>query len=301
MVAALCALAGAAAQVGETQPAKLPWPEQCFVNGYPIMETRPWLQPGAWRKPTWVLDFSAKGGATNRGLRAAVERALPALRNRPGWQVGPAAMSANTVLPRALIEFHPANIIAVEDMPADAAYAGSWPGTPERRMIDVTHVPTSAALARLIGDHFAGHRVGFVDNALRHPGVARGAPPWTAQCAHVRRIREEADRRGTVLFFNIAGHPGQWTAAETDELVAALGRRHGITLETPLHPAFNTDAGRAAAAATYRRLLDADIGVLMLPLGVDAEQLWAWVKSWRRPTDPVWIQWNWLEPPPRWL
>jgi hypothetical protein len=65
---------------------------------------------------------------------------------------------------------------------------------------------------------------------------------------------------------------------------------HGIALEMPWHRNIRNNKGQTEKARIrYRQLLDSGMGVIMMPLDGDPQELVDWVRTWRKPTDHIYI------------
>jgi hypothetical protein len=186
-------------------------------------------------------------------------------------------------------------------MPAAAVYSGSWPGDPDRRIIDVTDTSTVQALQTGIKTLWEEHPapVYMVDNAAVN-SVQGGTQPWQAQCDNIMGIRQLAEATGAVTIFNVATLPGAMSASDTDELIHAIGSNNAIMLEDPWDPYVRAHPSLTQAAVnTYRQMLDSGIAVIMLaiPDYVDGELLAQWINTWRKPADNLYIGWSYFTAP----
>jgi hypothetical protein len=76
---------------------------------------------------------------------------------------------------------------------------------------------------------------------------------------------------------------------ETRQLMAAVAD-HGIALEMPWHPNIRRSAVQTERAKVrYRQLLDSGMGIVMMPIDGDPQQLVDWVRTWRKPADRLYI------------
>jgi hypothetical protein len=200
-------------------------------------------------------------------------------------------MSGRTVGPEAEQNAYPPGSVSIEQMPANAHYVGSWPGQPDRKIIDVRDPETrhalQAGIRQLWVDVPAPLR--FVDNAAVHPAVGRGEP-WKAYCDNMREIREVAQSQGSRVVFNIAMHVGLMTDEDARELTDAVGPENGIALEMPWHPFIQKSPELTAkTVARYRQLLDKGLVVIMIPVDTPASTLSSWIRTWRKPSDRLYI------------
>ncbi len=194
---------------------------------------------------------------------------------------------------------YPLVAVPIEQMPANAKYVGSWPGHAERRIIDVTDPDTrhafQAGLTQLWQQSPAPIR--FVDNAAIHPAVER-KQPWSAYCDNIEEIRKIAESQNSRVIFNIAMHVGLMSDDDTRRLIQAIGPDNGIALEMPWHPSIQkSPEATAKAVARYRQLLDAGLVVIMLPVKIDANVLGEWIRTWRKPSDHLYISAIFWKPP----
>lgn len=208
-------------------------------------------------------------------------------------------ISGTTVEPEAMQTTYPLVAVPIEQMPANAKYVGSWPGHAERRIIDVTDPETrhafQAGIAQLWQQSPAPIR--FVDNAAIHPAVER-KQPWSAYCENIEEIRKIAESQNSRVIFNIAMHVGLMSDDETRRLIDAVGPDNGIALEMPWHPSIQkSPEATAKAVDRYRQLLDSGLVVIMLPVNIDANVLADWIRTWRKPSDHLFISAIFWKPP----
>jgi hypothetical protein len=94
-------------------------------------------------------------------------------------------------------------------------------------------------------------------------------------------------------------HVGMMSDQDTQELIDALGRDNGIALEMPWHPSIQrSPEATAKAVRRYRQLLDAGLVVIMIPTpDQPATLLSGWIRTWRKPTDHLYIGGIFWKPP----
>jgi hypothetical protein len=208
-------------------------------------------------------------------------------------------VSGTTLVPQAEENYWPYPTVPLEWMPADAVYSDTWPGDPDRKIINVTNTSTVQALQTGIKTLWEEHPapIYFVDNAAAN-SVQGGAQPWQAQCDNIMGIRKMAEAMGAVVIFNVATLPGLMSASDTDELIQAIGNDNAIMLEDPWDPYIRARSNLTQAAVnTYRQILDSGIAVIMLPLNVDGELLAQWINTWRKSADNLYIGWAFFTAP----
>lgn len=94
---------------------------------------------------------------------------------------------------------------------------------------------------------------------------------------------------GSRQVFNIGVHVGLMSDEETRQLMSAVAD-HGILLEMPWHSIIRRDAQQTERAVIrYRELLDSGMGVILMPIDGDPQELVKWVRTWRKPTDHLYI------------
>ncbi len=208
-------------------------------------------------------------------------------------------ISGTTVEPLESIAHWPYDRVPLDWMPGSFASAGTWPGDPRLKIVDLASADSRHALQqgvlRLWREHPAPLR--FVDNAAAHRS-AGGKQPWQLYCANMRELREIGEALGSRVVFNVALHPGTLSDAEAEQLINALGAGNGILLEDPWgvnvrnNPQSTQDAERR-----YRQLLDNGLVVIMLPLNLSPGELLGWVQTWRKPGDHLYLGWPfWKDP-----
>ena len=162
---------------------------------------------------------------------------------------------------------------------------------PYRKLIDVTDPETRrafhAGIRRLWEQSPAPVR--FVDNAAVHSSTGVGQP-WSSYCANIEEIRKLGESMGSLQIFNISVHVGEMSDEETRLLIKAVGP-DGILLEMPWHKNIqNSPAATERARKRYRQLLDSGMGIILAPPGVAPPQdLVDWVRTWRKPTDHLYL------------
>jgi hypothetical protein len=207
--------------------------------------------------------------------------------------------SGRTVGPAALQTSYPPGSVSIEQLPPNARYIGSWPGQPERKIIDVRDPFTRHAFQEALSQLWvsAPAPIRFVDNAAVHPALGRDEP-WKAYCENMGEIRKIAESQGSKIIFNIAMHVALLSDEDTRELIEAVGRDNGVALEMPWHPNIQkSPEATAKAEARYRQLLDSGLVVIMIPVDTPTATVVSWVRTWRKPTDHVYISGVFWKPP----
>lgn len=208
-------------------------------------------------------------------------------------------ISGTTTEPLAMQNTYPPVTVPLEQMPPTAHYTGNWPAHPERKIIDVTDAETRHAFQANIAQQWQSipAPVRFVDNAAIHPAVQRNQP-WDAYCANIEEIRKIAESQNSHVIFNISMHVGQMSDAEAQRLIQAIGPDNGIALEMPWHASIQkSPAATAKAVARYRQILDSGLVVIMIPVNIEASTLSDWIRTWRKPTDHLYISAIFWKPP----
>jgi len=199
-------------------------------------------------------------------------------------------ISGTTVGPEAEQNVYPPGSVALEAMPLAARYVGSWPGQPNQKIIDVSDPYTRHSLQdgiRRLWENVPAP-VRLVDNAAVHRSAGRGQP-WRAYCENMRQIRTIAESQGSRVIFNIAAHLGTFSDEEMTQLIRAVGNG-GIALEMPWAPAIRQSAeATERAKARYRQLLDSGAAVIMIPVATPEDALTAWVRTWKKEGDHLYI------------
>jgi len=279
------------------------WPDP-QTNGIVLVNANQNIASYVRRHPDWfsqgelVLDLSISNRPDDPAAAERERSGIQQLLTSRGMTVG-TYISGTTVAPRADIRYLPYDKVPAEWMPEGFAAAGSWPGEPQRKIIDVTDARTRRALhdgiRRLWRQSDACLR--FVDNAASHSSTG-GKQPWAAQCANIREIRRLGESLGCRLVFNVSVQPALLSDSGAGQLAKAIGRGNGILLEDPWGEATRkSPALTRQAQAFYRRLLDQGIAVIMLPVKISTGTLLGWVGTWRLPTDRLYLGWSfWKQP-----
>jgi hypothetical protein len=248
------------------------------------------------RPPEWfahdrlVTDFTITN-AVALGLAEAQKQyeATRRLLDSYGLVVG-TIISGTTVKPEREQTYWPLPMVPVERMPASARYDKTLPGEPHRKVIDASDPVTRHALQEEIRRIWkqVPAAVRFVDNAAVHHSTGAGQD-WSAYCANIKEIRTMGAAMGSRQIFNIAVHVGFMSDEETRQLMDAVAD-HGIALEMPWHRNIRQNAEQTEKARIrYRQLLDSGMGIIMLPLDGNPQELVEWVRTWRKPTDHIYI------------
>lgn len=279
---------------------KFGWPDsdqysRVIVNATQGIESR----PRAWFAHDKLITDFAITNVDQIGNDAAVKEYEVTRRILKSWGLAVGTyISGTTVLPETRETRWPWQTVPSEWMPATARYVGNWPTMPYRKIMDVSDPETMRSfhkgLKRLWEQSPAPVR--FVDNAAIHSSAGKGQP-WNAYCANILEIRKIGESMGSLQVFNVALHVGMLSNEETQDLITAVGG-NGIALEMPWSSAIRKDGSLSRnAEVRYRQLLDAGTGIILLPLDVDAEQLASWVRTWRKPTDHLYIGGSFFKPP----
>ncbi|MGC1684420.1 MAG: hypothetical protein WA734_02260, partial [Candidatus Acidiferrales bacterium] len=269
------------------------WPDanhywRVLVNVNQYIENRPmeWFTQDKIITDLQILDVKP-------GARAAAIEQYHKLRHglsSRGFYVG-TYISGRTVGPASDQTVYPPGSVAIEQMPANARYVGSWPGQPDREIIDVRDPDTRHAFQTGIKELWEREpsSIRFVDNAAVQPAVVRGEP-WKAYCDNMREIRMLAESQGSRAIFNIAMHVGLLTDEEARQLIEAIGPDNGVALEMPWHPSIQkSPEATAKAVSRYRQLLDSGLVVIMIPVDMQPSVLSDWIRKWKKPTDHLYI------------
>ncbi len=267
-----------------------------MVNVNQYIENRPkeWFAQDKVITDLTILDVKPEK------LAAAIEQYKRLRRDLAsrGLYVG-TYVSGRTVGPAMEQTGYPPGSVSIEQMPANARYVGSWPGQPDRKIIDVKDPDTRHAFQAGIRQMWESvpAPIRFIDNAAIHPAVVRGEP-WKAYCENMQEIREIAESQGSRAIFNIAMHVGLMSDEDARELIAAVGPDNGIALEMPWHPSIQkSPEATAKAQARYRQLLDSGLVVIMIPVDTPAGTLADWIRNWKKPTDHLYISGIFWKPP----
>jgi hypothetical protein len=254
--------------------------------------------PRVWfARDRLITDFEVTTTAT--GLSEARRKywATRRLLESYGLFVG-TYISGTTVLPEADQTYWPRTTVSIERMPAWARYSGTWPGEPRRKVIDLADVKTRHRFLEEIQRVWkeVPAPVRFVDNAAAHRSTGASSD-WSTYCTNIKEIRKMGDAAGSVTIFNIAVHVGLMSDDEARRLVDAVGH-DGICLEMPWHSNIRRSAEETEKARIrYRQLLDSGMGIIMIPGDGDAAELIEWVRSWRKPSDHIYISGVFYKPP----
>ena len=296
MHASLIAVALAASAATYTWPD----PQQnglVLVNANQDMAVYLRNHPDWFRAGELVLDLSVRN--QNDAAAAARERDdIVAQLAGKGLTAG-TYTSGTTVEPLAAIQLWPFDKAPVEWMPPHFASTGSWPGDAARKMVDVRDHRARRALQEGMRRLWrqTGAPIRFVDNAAAHSSTG-GTLPWQAYCDNMREIRLMAESMGSRVAFNVAMHPAMLSDADMAQLIAAVGAGNGILMEDPWGAATRESADLSARAQTrYRQLLNAGIAIVALTGNVPPAALLAWVASWRRRNDRLYIGWPFFKDP----
>jgi len=277
------------------------WPDsskhwRVLVNVNQYIESRPreWFSQDRLVTDLTVVNVTPG----TEGLAVERYKRVRNLLQSRGMYVG-TYVSGTTIGPEADQTVYPPSAVTLERMPDSAHYVGSWPGQPDRRIIDVADAPTRQALQAGIKQLWerVPAPIRFVDNAAAHQSTG-GKQPWTAYCKNMEEIRKMAESLGSRVIFNISMHTGVLSDEETRQLIQAVGRDNGIALEMPWAPAIRrSKEATAIAKMRYRELLDNGLVVIMIPFETPAEQLAAWVRTWRKSTDHIYLSGIFWKPP----
>jgi hypothetical protein len=276
------------------------WPDsshywRVLVNVNQYIESRPmeWFS-----QDKLITDFvirDIKPGDSGRAVQRY--KTIRNLLEARGMYVG-TYVSGTTVGPQADQTVYPPASVSLEQMPATARYVGSWPGQPNRKIIDVTDTDTRHAFQAGMRQMWESMPapVRFVDNAAVHRSAGRGQP-WGAYCKNMEEIRKIGEFLGSRVIFNISAHIGTLSDEETEQLMQAV-RDGGVALEMPWAPAIRqSKEATERAKARYRQLLDSGMGIVMIPVDAPEDALADWVHTWRKPTDHLYISGTFWKPP----
>jgi len=266
-----------------------------IVNATQGIESR----PRGWFQRDWLITDFKITNVDSVGIEKAKEEytATRAILESYGLAVG-TYISGTNAMPRSHQSWWPPQTVAIEDMPDDARYQGTWPGNPARKIIDVTDKATRHAMQRAMQTIWKATPapVRFVDNAAVHRSSG-GAQDWSGYCANIREIRVMGSAMGSRQIFNIALNVAFMSDQETQLLIQAVGD-HGIALEAPWRRELRRNAELTEKTrARYRQMLDAGMAVVMLPLDGDPLELAEWVHTWRKSTDRIYIEGPFQKPP----
>jgi hypothetical protein len=199
-------------------------------------------------------------------------------------------VSGTTVIPESEQNHYPPANVSIEQMPPDSKYVGSWPGHDTRKIVNLADVKTRHAIdagIKQLWERFPAPVV-FVDNMPAPPGMAN-SQPWETTCNYIEELGKIAESQGSRLLFNMPMHVGELSEQQTQQLIHAVGQ-NGISLEMPWHANIRKDkAATERARKRYRELLDSGMAIVMTPVHTPEDQLAAWVRTWRKPTDHLYI------------
>jgi hypothetical protein len=302
----LCIVAGTILMNAGTLPAQIRYHWQdSSENTTVLVNVNQYIRQYINAHPTWfnedktVTDFAVQDVAAAQRRRAAEDYAsIRAELELRGMAVG-TYMSGTTVAPESEQTRYPATNISLEQMPAGSRYVGTWPGEPDRRIIDVSDAYTRHALQAGIEKAWKAvpAPLRFVDNAAIHVSTGRGQP-WESYCQNMRELRHIGEALGSRVIFNISAHIGMLSNKELQQLTDAVGD-HGIALEMPA-PRL-VDGNKAVirmAELQYRKLLNTGMGIVLIPVDIDYDVLTRWVQAWRRPADHLYTARVFWKPPP---
>jgi hypothetical protein len=210
-------------------------------------------------------------------------------------------ISGTNVEPMANEDRYPYSIVPIENMPSFAKYYGQWSSSqPWRMIINVSDAPTRAAFQTQIKQEWQKNpsNIYFLDNAANHEGSTQ---PWADQCKNMYEINQLAQSMGARAIFNISMLPGGISDTDMNLLVNALNGG-GVTFEQPWEAVVSNSATLTAnAVKQYRRLLDSGIAVVMIAQNSASQatpaQLKAWVATWRKPSDPLYLSLSFFTAP----
>jgi hypothetical protein len=246
-----------------------------------------------------VTDFNVRDVPANGREQAAKQyKSVRKKLEARGMAVG-TYVSGSTVVPEAEQTFYPPANVSIEQMPPNTKYSGSWPGHTTRKIVDVSDADTRHALQAGIRQLWENvpAPVRFVDNVPAHRRVSSSTPPWEVTCKHMAELRKIAESLGSRVVFNIPMHVGEVSDQEAQQLMDAVGQ-NGIALEMPWSEGIrkNPEATKRAANR-YRQFLDSGMAIILIAVKTPEDQLKAWVGSWRKPTDHIYIASPFFKPP----
>ncbi len=240
-----------------------------------------------------VLDVPAGG----QEQAAKQYKSLRKIMTSRGMEVG-TYVSGTTVIPEAEQNHYPPANVSIEQMPPNSKYVGSWPGHATRQIINIADDNTRHALQAGIRQLWqnAPAPVRFIDNMSAAPHMA-GAQPWEAVCKHIEELGKIAESQGSRIIVNIPMHVGELSVNETQQLIHAVGQ-NGISLEMPWHANIRkSKEATERAQKRYRELLDSGMAIIMIPVKTPEDQLAAWVRTWKKPTDHLYLAGSFFKPP----
>lgn len=232
-----------------------------------------------------ILDIPAGG----RGQAIKRFKGVRTFLQSRGMSVG-TYVSGSTVGPEWMQTHYPNWGVSIERMPPNTRYVGSWPGERDRKIVDLSDTESRRALQAGIRRIWEGEPapIRFVDNIPPHPAVLR-MQPWSASCKHMAELRELGESLGARVIFNIPMSVSELSDEDTRELIKAVGGG-GISLEMPWTDVIrNSKEATARAKQRYRQLLDGGMGIILIPVNTPEDLLTAWVRTWRKPTDHLYI------------
>lgn len=292
--ASLLILAGTSASIADSAPvSSYHWHDssqfsRVIVNATQGIETRPrqWFAQDKLITDYTITNADVIGPDKAKQEYAATIKLLRSY----GLAVG-TYISGTTVIPQAKENHWPWSAVPREWMPATAKYAGTWPGEDDRLFLDVSDPDTrhvfQAGIKRLWDQSPAPVR--FVDNAAIHRSTGKGQP-WASYCANIEELRKLGESMGSRQIFNISVHVGEMSDEETLLLMKAVGSG-GILLEMPWHANIQkSPAATERARQRYRQLLNSGMGIILAPPGTGPPvELVDWVRTWRLPTDHLYL------------
>jgi hypothetical protein len=300
-IVGLIALAGAVGSSAEH--VVFQWPDsshycRALVNANQHIEFYIKKHPQWFSQDKLVTDFSIIDVPVG-GQEAAAKQynSLRKLLESRRMYVG-TYISGTTALPDAEQNHYPYGAVSIEQMPGTAHYSGSWPGHPTRRTVDISDLETRHALEGQIRRLWetVPAPIRFVDNIPPHPKVLK-MQPWEVSCAYMQELRGIGESLGSRVLFNIAMHVGDLSDREAQQLMQAVGQG-GIVLEMPWHANVRRDpAATARAQKRYRQLLDSRMAMVMIPVKTPEDVLATWIRTWRKPTDNLYVSTVFTKPP----
>jgi hypothetical protein len=282
------------------QSALFEWPDsnkywRVLINVNDYIQSRPpeWFTQVRLVTDFMILDVKPE----NLSQAEARYTEVRGLLQSRGMIVG-TYISGTTVSPYSTRKTYPPNAVSTEQMPPDAHYAGAWPNQPDRKFIDVTDPKARHAFQANVEKLWSAvpAPLRFVDNAAFHKAVG-GSQPWRAQCEQLAELRALAESQGSRVIFNISMHVGMLSDEETRQLMDAV-RDNGIALEMPWSPIIQSNpSATAKAQARYRQLLDSGMAIILIPVNTDADALARWVRTWKEPSDHLYMSGIFWKPP----
>lgn len=294
----LVAFAASAHRSGEFQ-----WPDssrwwRVLVNVNQYIKTYLKAHPQWFSQDKLVTDFAVQD-IPDKDAAAKEYKSVRKLLESHGMYVG-TYTSGTTLLPEDEQTHYPPATVSLEQMPATARYVGSWPGHPTRKIVDLSDPNTRHAFQANIRRMWETWpaQVRFLDNAAIHRS-AGGGQRWEDYCKNFEEIRQIGESVGSRVIFNISVHVGLMSDKETQQLIRAVGD-NGISLEMPWHSKIRADPeATRRAQMRYRQLLDTGMAIIMIPILRDTPEdvLAAWVRTWRKPTDHLYMAGIFWKPP----